>query len=91
MMSRMSCLTAWFAPARGLDHWLGSVKGLAEGGIEELDEFRLSRSWRLRTTASSSAIRLQSSTHSGQAGVGDDERSFMPRENTDCSPSGKSN
>ena len=38
MMSRMSGLTAGLAPARGLAHRLGGTQ-LAEGGIEELDEF----------------------------------------------------
>jgi len=32
MMSRMSCLTAWLAPARNLDHCLGSVKGIGRRG-----------------------------------------------------------
>ena len=90
MMSRMSFLTTRLTSTRGLDHRLGGTRGLAEGGIEELDEFWLSRCWRSRTRASSSANRSRSRAHWGQAGVGDDEESLMPRDNTDCPKSGKS-
>ncbi len=60
MVSRMSSLTARLAPLGVLTTGLGASSGLAEGGMEELDEFRFSRSWRSRTRASSSAIRLRS-------------------------------
>ena len=98
MMSGMSRLTARLAPLGVLTTGFGASIGLAEGGIEELDEFRLSRSWRSRTVAcrsrinaSSSTIRCSSWTHPGQTGVGDGDPSLIPRQNTKYPYGGKTN
>ena len=56
---------------------LGAFKGLAEGGIEELEEFRFNCSWKLRTSSSSSTMRFSSSAHRGQPGVEADVPSLM--------------
>ena len=99
MMSRMPRLTAWLAPARGLDHRLGGIQWIGRRGdrgvgrvpVEPFLEVADSCLEIADQCLSSSAIRCSSWTHLGQTGVGDGDPSLMPRQNTNYQYSGKSN
>jgi hypothetical protein len=57
----------------------GALIGLAEGGIEELDEFWLSRCRSSKTMASRSAMRISNLAQSGQFDDGAGKGSFITK------------
>src|SRR5512142_978292 len=85
------CPPGW-RPVGRLTTGLGAPGGSAEGGVEELEELRVSCPRRSRTSASSSAIRCSAAskrvrkwTHSGHDAPGGEATSLMGYEDKSCS------
>src|SRR5512144_3351034 len=85
------CPPGW-RPVGRLTTGLGAPGGSAEGGVEELEELRVSCPRRSRTSASSSAIRcsaaskrVRKGTHSGHDAPGGEATSLMGYEDKSCS------
>src|SRR5512144_2212699 len=82
------CPPGW-RPVGRLTTGVGAPGGSAEGGVEELEELRVSCPRRSRTSASSSAIRCSAAskrvrkrTHSGHDAPGGEATSLMGYEDT---------
>src|SRR5512135_796099 len=85
------CPPGW-RPVGRLTPGLGAPGGSAAGGVEELEELRVSCPRRSRTSASSSAIRCSAAskrvrkrTHSGHDAPGGEATSLMGYEDKSCS------
>ena len=90
MMSRMSGLTAWFASARGLAHRLGGTQRIGRRGDRGVGRVLIEPFLEVPDEGFEFGDPRVELSHWGQGGIGDVEESFMPRDNTDCSPCGKS-